>query len=250
MKNKIPFVIVTAALATTAFPQVITERFSEQTYSWYSASFGGFEDGDDYKSDNGVVQVDNMVSQVNEQFSGTSAFGNWSTSVAFQSNHTYRIDGPLDKFTRIIASGSSEAVAQASGTGASSRVGSGLRGNSLLFRFQLNNDADYRLRGNLTAENNSSTTSFVKLEKFENSSWTTIGSTLDLPAQSGDFQRIGTLDAGLYQLTAELEVFSLYSNGSDTASFNYDLEVVPEPATMTLAAMATLAMYRRKKQKA
>ena len=107
---------------------------------------------------------------------------------------------------------------------------------------------EYTFTGNLTRDPDViATGNSVDLQRWDGIVWQNVAGTLFLSDFQGDFDDAGTLSAGLYRLRARMGM-NASPNQSLHGTYNYDFQVVPEPATMALAAPLLLVLKRRRKK--
>ncbi len=228
--------------------QTISSRSSTLQFD-YVYGFGvDTHTGSPTVTDNTLLATDNESTT----FTG-SASGNWlgdhpyGSDVFVLASHSYDVAGGPTNFSSISAIGSNQATASATGFG---EANMGIRnpGNSLQFRFNLQNATPYTLNGHITMPAaQASIFSVVSLEWFDGFTWANINNTGFLPGSQGSFNYSGTLASGEYRLTSVMGI-NAGRNESWQSDYQYRLALVPEPATV-IAIVGSCGFLLRRRRK-
>lgn len=240
---------LTATFLATAQAQVLTQRSSDLNFNYvYGAGGTVFQDTHTDAGTSVVSSGSHSISH-SDQAQGILNGNPWSAGMAANVQHQFQVTGPLDNFRRIQASGSSYLSSHAASPGLSSAWSSS-PGNRLIHYFTLSEATDYSLKGNIAFSNGVSTQTTVSLQRWDGIVWQhTYATWMHLPGGQGAFETSGTLNPGEYRVFSGLSM-NVSSNVTHQASYDYDFQVVPEPATLALALPALLALNRKRKKKA
>lgn len=241
-----------AVLTTAAQAQTLTSRFSQQNFN---ATYGGgatvFTPNANVP-DSTLVASDLEFQQFNDSQNGfinNDPNRPWSATVALEQTHSYSVTGPLSNFTSIAASGQTFVAAAASGEGLATMVAAN-QGNTLELYFTLTSSTLANLRGNVSlVPDGQNLSAYVTLQKFDGIVWQNIFNSLFLPGQEGTFNNNYNLASGSYRIIG-LSAGNAFAGvrPSQTNTWNYNLQVVPEPGTMAALGLGALALVRRKRK--
>lgn len=170
----------------------------------------------------------------------------WGASVTFQAGHEYAVTGPLTGFSRILASGSTSVSADSSGEGLANMISSN-PGNTLELYFSLESLTPARLTGTVDlVPDGQNLAGQVSLQRFDGIVWANVFNSLFLPGQEGTFDNMYDLVPGDYRVIGASSGNAFHQvRPSQTNSWRYDLQIVPEPATMALLLVSLAGVIRR-----
>ncbi len=233
------------------FAQNITGRNSQLNYNYV---YGGGGDSN-VDSVNDLYSTLNLGDMHSNGYTGSTSGvlpggTPYAASVYSELNQMYSINGTLSNFTGITASATTRVTTSSSGAG-TALMNSSNQGNSLTFFFTVGSaSVDYTLTGNVTVPpSEAGFATHVTLQKFDGITWQMVYTSIFLPGSQGTVNSSGTLLSGDYRMVSEVALNS-FGNEDWIGSYNYDLQVVPEPVTMFAIAPALMLLARRKRKNA
>lgn len=247
MEFKTTLAVGMIAVASLAQAQNITSRKGEMSYT-YVYGAGGDSHSDSYSN----VKTAILGSDFDDAFFTGSTSGvlpggtPYAAGVGTNQHYEYAVTGPTSSFSSISASGSTTVTTTTSGAGTAQMLSSN-PGNEQVIEFTLDSSVDYTLSGMIeTSLTNAGTANYVDLRRFDGITWQIVYTSIFLPNQQGTIASAGTLTAGQYRLGSGIAL-NAFGNQNESGSYNYQFDVVPEPATCLLAIPA-LALLRKKRK--
>lgn len=247
MKFKTSLVFGMLAVASLAHAQNITSRTGEMSYT-YVYGAGGDTHSDSYSNvKTAILDIDFDDALYTGSTSGVLPGGTtYAAGVDTIQHYDYAITGPTSSFSSISASCSTAITTTAYGAGTAQLLSSN-PGNQQIFEFTLDSAVDYTLSGIIaTSLTNAGSTNYVELRRFDGITWQIVYTSNFLPNQQGTIASAGTLTAGQYRLRSAIAL-NAFGNQSLSGAYNYQFDIVPEPATCLLAIPA-LALGRKKRK--
>lgn len=238
--------------ASPAHAQTLTSRFSQQNYQ---STYGG---GGDVWSPTDSVTNGALLAADDESFAMSDTRNGfivndpnrpWGASVGFQAVHGYQVTGPLASFSRIRASGSTTLTATSSGEGVALMI-SANPGNTLELYFSLTSASLARLSGEVSLNpDGQNLAAQVTLQRFDGIVWQNVFNSLFLSGQEGVFDNDYDLTPGSYRIVGLSAGNAFHQTRTHlTNGWSYDLQIVPEPATVLALGTGVLALIRRRRR--
>lgn len=157
----------------------------------------------------------------------------FTASVDLLTEHQYTVTGPLDSFSRLVASGRTVTSVATGGEGAA-YLESSSPGNSLELRFTMQGATAVRFRGSVAFTGGGFSQSSITLQRFDGVTWAYVfWSQTDIPKGAGAFDIGLTLAPGEYRLIGEANGRAILPSGTsgNTNTWSFDL-VVCSPADL------------------
>lgn len=242
--------VASAGVAASAAAQNLTLRSSDARFN---AVYGG---GGDTFTPNGTAGSSALESASSIALAFADSRSGfilddpnrpWGASVSSASGHSFAVTGPLDSFSKIVASGSTGVTASSSGEGLANIISS----EDLELRFSLTSTKLMRLRGavNLNPDGQN-LAGQVALQKFDGIVWGQVFNSWFLPGQEGSFDNTYNLTAGDYRILGNSSGNAFHRvRPSQDNDWNYELEVVPEPLTLLALGVGALGLMRRRNRR-
>lgn len=237
-----------ACLAPSVDAQTITSRHSK--LNWV----GVYGAGGDTHTPNSTLEDFAILNSDSEHqgFTGSTSGllpGDqpYAGAISIDQDQSYSIAGPLSQFTSMTAFADTEVTASASGLG-SALMDSSTPGNGLTIEFTVAGTVDFTLTGEISFSAGSPKSGWVALQFWDGIVWQNgIFNSNFLPGSEGAFVDSGTLGPGLYRMDSYM-ARRAFQNQIETGFYNYNLTLVPEPASMgvLLAGVAMVVRRRRK----
>lgn len=248
MKFKFLTLVALASVSSFSIAQTLTGRQSTLAYNYVYGAGGDTHTGGDNDIFTTLNNGDTHTNGFTGATSGTLG-GNqpYAANVFSELNQQYTVSGTLPNFTGISASASTHVLAQASGLGGA-LMNSSTPGNELRFNFTLADTQQYSINGNVTVPvSEAGFASHVSLQKWDGITWQYVFTSIFLPGSQGNFSSSGNLTAGDYRVVSAIAL-NAFAGEDWTGTYNYDLQVVPEPVTMLAVAPALMFLARKKRK--
>ena len=222
----------------------VTSRLSE-TQAHYLIGYAGDIGQNNYTNNENDLLLSDSTALVGSQT--VSGFypptnNNWTGTASWNVTQSYSISGSLASATKLESSGSINLGI--SSVGCTAEVDSLNPGNAFTVDIALASAQALTFKGTLASELPANlVTSQMYGYFWTGSNWQTF--LVKFPNSTWDESL--NLNAGLYRFVT-FSTAKASGNESKTASWNYSIEAVPEPATMLLLAPA-VAMLRRRKSR-
>lgn len=246
------FALTLSTLPILAHAQTLTSRASKVNYS---AVYGGGEDTfqptDSIENlaleSADVESLSFMDTQVGLVLDDPAR--PWGAAVSVATGHVFGVTGPLDAFTRVQASGSTSVAASASGEGLANMTSIN-PGSELILGFSLANATPVNLSGAVSLDPNGQTLSaYVALQRFDGIVWQNLFNSLFMQGEEGSFDQALNLTPGTYRIVGRSSGNAFAgTRPAQTNEWSYDLEVVPEPASLVVLGVGLVSLMRRRRR--
>lgn len=239
------FLLSLAMIAGAAHAQfAVTSRLSETQARYFIGYAADFTEQNFTNNENDLLLSDSTALVGSQTVSGfyPPTNNNWTGTATWNVTQSYSISGSLASATKLESSGSINLGI--SSVGCTAEVDSLNPGNAFTVDIALSSAQALTFKGTLASELPANLVTSQMYGYFWNgSSWQTF--LVKFPNSTWD--ETLNLNAGLYRFVT-FSTAKASGNDSKTASWNYSIEAVPEPATMLLLAPA-VAMLRRRKSR-
>lgn len=244
MKLKTLWLAALTALASTASAEmVMSSRLSNVDFDFLYGYANQGNSGQGADSDGNLLATDGIGLSGTDSGSGDYLGTLWGAGVTWDISQGYSIDGGLATATRISSSGITSLSSYASAPYVTSGVSSRLSGNQLALSFMVPFDQQFHLAGMLQSSlplNRNLATIYIYRD--DGAGWVT---WRVVPANT-TFDDFFTIPGGSYQIVSTA-VAAAGGNENVGASWDYTLEVVPEPTSLVLLGLGAMALARRRK---
>lgn len=232
------------SVSAAALAQIeMTERWSQVNASYICGYGPDVYSGGGNDSDGNLFAIDGVTLSGSGTEEDEYLGHHWTAGFTWYVAHEYAIDGGLNNVMQISASGATTTNSVVSGF-ASGTLSSTNPGNLLELAFLVGADMDFWFRGHLGQSGplNRNNSQVIIYRWFDATGYQPY---VVRSIQNANFIDLISLPAGSYRISAQA-VSHASQNESAGASWDYELERVPEPATLSLIALAGATLLRRR----
>ncbi len=233
------------ALGSTASANFsLVGRYSEVQAKYFIGYAGDLFEATDALTENTLDSADTTT--VANSFTGSGYYAptdnNWTGTSTWDVTQSYALTGSTASASKLVSSGS--VLNAITSAGCTAETSSLQPGNLSQMDIQLTSAQDIRFRGSLASDLPANlVTSSIYGYQWGGTSWNIF--LVKLPNSSWD--QVLSLAPGKYRFEA-FATAKASGNESKDSSWNYSLEVVPEPGSMIALGMGALALIKRRKK--
>ena len=249
MKKLLPLLAVAFGATALAHSQTMVSMTRDLNYNGVYGAGADTQVPSNAANAITMVNIDTLHLDFSGSTSGTLPGGSpYAGSAGCNLDNRFTVGGSLPSFTSIVASGASFASATSSGGGVGVMHCSN-PGNKQLFQFQTSGAIDYTFNGAIDQGGAPGNVfEYVSLQRFDGFTWANVFfSPFGIPGGEGSFSTAGTLLAGDYRLIGLIQAES-GTNSSQSSSYNFAFNVVPEPVSTILLVPGLALLARRRRR--
>jgi len=235
-----------AAFGTTALANFsLVGRYSETQAKYFIGYADDLYEDTDSLTEATIDAADTTA--VANTFTGSGFYAptnnHWTGTSTWNVAQSYALTGSTSSASKLVSSGS--VFNGITSSGCTAETSSLQPGNLSQLDITLTSAQDIRFRGSLESDLPANlVTSSVYGYQWNGTSWSVF--LVKLPNTSWD--QMLSLAPGTYRFEA-FATAKASTNETKESSWNYSLEVVPEPGTMVALGIGALAMFKRRKKK-